>query len=30
VSKNLFENGFGKGKAFIAVAEETEDFSSIF
>jgi hypothetical protein len=27
VSENLFENGFGDAEAFLAIAEETENFS---
>jgi hypothetical protein len=30
VSENMFEKGFGDTKAFLAITEETEDFSTIF
>ncbi len=30
VSENLFEKGFGDTEEFLAIAEETEDFSNIF
>jgi hypothetical protein len=30
VSENLIEKDFSDAKAFLAIAEETEDFSTIF
>jgi hypothetical protein len=29
VSENLFEKSFGYVEAFLAIAEETEDFSTL-